>query len=81
MSIPVVARTTQAEVTTLAATPAGEWAWVEIRSTIKGAQSVRLRVLPPTSQRPRAYAKAPGTRYFVTDSHVLDVLELDCRAR
>lgn len=60
--------------------PAGDWVEVEVRDTIENVEPLRLRVLPPTAQRPKAYAQVPNGPYFVTDGKLLEVLGLDCAA-
>lgn len=64
----------------LAGVPAGDWVDLEVRDTIENVEPLQLRLLPPTAQRPKAYAQVPNGPYFVTDGKLLEVLGMDCES-
>ena len=79
MSIPSLEAVAKEERRTrLAGVPDSDWVELEVRDTIENVDPLQLRVLPPTPQRPKAYAQVPRGPYFVTDAKLLEVLTLDC---
>ena len=79
MSIPALeAVKKEAAAEALAGVPDSDWVDLEVRDSIENVNPLRLRVLPPTPERPKAYAQVPRGPYFITDAKLLEVLTLDC---